>query len=131
MKNFLLRLAAILALSAALWACGTEKNFDQALIPGHWVSTQTLSDGPHMIHWRLNADGTGVEWDTTSDISEAEGLKLKWTFSDGSKLQFMHQDPVTGGYVIAETFTVTDLTVDAMHLRRGSDGVAITCEKTV
>lgn len=82
--------------------------FDPALLVGKWVSGTE--------YYRYDADGTGVTWDTSDDVSEEEGQPYTWQFNEtNNRLTLLHQMEMGG--VIPKYYTVTKLTEDLLQYK--------------
>ena len=65
-----------LALALVFTSCEPEDLvFDEGLLIGKW---QSQSDDK-TEYYRYDADYKGVRWDTSDDMTEAEGLAFEWT----------------------------------------------------
>ncbi|MDR1591323.1 MAG: hypothetical protein LBS16_00335 [Prevotellaceae bacterium] len=86
--------------------------FDEALLIGKWQRPVTASDGtPGYDCYRYDADGNGVTWDTSDDVSEAEGQPFAWTLN-GATLTLLHQGEM--GQTVPKVYTLTLLTTSSL-----------------
>jgi hypothetical protein len=84
-----------------------EDMFDESLLIGKWVMGTD--------HYRYDADGTGVSWDTADDYTEEEGLPFTWTL-ESAELTHIHIME-TGGSGVPKIYTVTELTETSLNIR--------------
>ena len=105
MKRITYYLFSIILLSVVLNSCTNDvPMFDQSLLIGKWVSTVS----PGTEYYRYDTGGTGVTWDTSDNVTEAEGLPYTWTLVNAD-LTLIHI-MVTGGNGVPKVYTVTELT---------------------
>ena len=84
-----------------------EDVFDESLLIGKWVSGTE--------YYRYDTGGNGATWDTSDDVSEAEGQKFTWTLVN-SDLTVIHILATTGNGV-PKTYTVTELTATTLKYK--------------
>jgi hypothetical protein len=85
--------------------------FDQSLLIGKWVSTVA----PGTEYYRYDIGGTGVTWDTSDNVTEAEGQPYTWTLVNAD-LTLIHI-MVTGGNGVPKIYTVTELTSSTLKYK--------------
>ena len=105
--NYLLALCLLFFLAGCSMV-NTPEAFDETLLVGTWVV-----DGNESDHWRFDAGGNGVSWDTADDVTEEEGQSFVWTL-EGSTLTITHQIGMTGANAIPKVYkmiSLTDLTM--------------------
>jgi len=110
MKKLIIYLAALVSISFMFNACEMEPevSFDENLLIGKWVSGTE--------YYKYLDDHTGVTWDTSDDVTEAEGQPFTWTLvkADLTLIHIM----VVGGNVPKE-YTVTELTETTLKYKDG------------
>lgn len=75
-----------------------EPSFDESFLIGKWASGT--------VYYRYMSDNTGLTWDTSDDVTEAEGQKFTWTLVK-SELTHIHIMEVGGN--VPKVYTVTTL----------------------
>jgi len=83
-----------------------EESFQESFLIGSWVSGT--------LHYKYQSNKTGTTWDTSDDVSEAEGQAFTWSLSQ-SDLTHIHIIE-TGGSV-PKTYTVTELTANTLKYK--------------
>lgn len=84
-----------------------EDMFDESLLIGKWVMGTD--------HYRYDADGSGVTWDTADEYTEEEGLPFTWTL-ESAELTHIHIME-TGGSGLPKIYTVTELTETSLKYK--------------
>ena len=111
--NYLITFAIIVV---TMVSCFPEEDvFDEALLIGKWKSGT--------LHYRYDADNTGVSWDTVEDINEEEGQGFSWTL-ERSELTHIHVIEIGGG--VQKTYTVTRLTATTLSYKDDFDTYTFT-----
>jgi len=83
-----------------------EPSFQESYLIGSWVSGT--------LHYKYLSNKTGTTWDTSDDVTEAEGQPFTWTL-DQSELTHIHIIE-TGGSV-PKIYTVTELTATTLKYK--------------
>jgi hypothetical protein len=81
--------------------------FDESLLIGKWAMGTD--------HYRYDADGTGVSWDTAEYYTEEEGLPFTWTL-ESAELTHIHIME-TGDSGLPKIYTVTELTETSLKYK--------------
>ena len=105
-----------LALALVFTSCEPEDLvFDEGLLIGKW---QSQSDDK-TEYYRYDADYKGVRWDTSDDMTEAEGLAFEWTLvtDDLSHYHIM----TMGGNKVPKFYKVTQLTATTLKYKDDFD----------
>lgn len=76
-----------------------DKEYDRSLLIGKWHQAS--------LYYRYDNNGSGVSWDTSDDVSEAEGQAFTWTLIRST---LEHIEMIEMGGKIPKIFTVTELT---------------------
>lgn len=73
-------LAILLITAIYFHSCGKKPipQFEPELIIGTWQNDS--------LFYRYDADGTGVTWDSSDDVSEEEANPFRWTINDSNLL---------------------------------------------
>lgn len=77
----------------------TSQTFDENLLYGKWQSGT--------VFYKYISDGTGTTWDTSDDVTEAEGQAFNWTLVQ-DELTHIHVLEIGGS--VPKVYTVTELT---------------------
>jgi hypothetical protein len=81
-----------------------EKSFDESLLPGKWQSGT--------LFYKYLSSGSGSTWDTSDDVTEAEGQAFTWTLV---KSDFTHIHLYDNGDAgIPKVYTVSELTATTL-----------------
>ncbi len=89
-----------------------DPSFDQTLLVGKWKSGTEF--------WRYDSDGMGVTWDTSDNVTEAEGQKFKWTLNNADLIQ-LHYVEVTGQYSLNKSYIVSVLSATTLSYKDDFD----------
>lgn len=100
MKNVVLCLVSVVLLVLLMEGCQKETYFDESFLYGKWKSGT--------VYYRYDTDGGGVTWDTSDDVTEAEGQQFTWTL-EADELTHIHIMAM-GGSGVPKIYTVTELT---------------------
>lgn len=105
MKKIIL-LAILLITAINFSSCGSDPTpqFEPELIVGTWQN--------NTLFYRYDADGTGVTWDTSDDVSEEEGNAFRWTIN-GSNLLIEYI--LWTGAVDPKSYTLVTLTNEILE----------------
>lgn len=96
----------VLICALILTGCVLEQDFDSALLIGKWRSNTEF--------YRYDVGGTGVTWDTSDDVTEAEGQPFTWTLVV-SELKHIHMMAMGGS--IPKIYQVIELTPTVLTYR--------------
>jgi hypothetical protein len=111
MKKLLSYFGAFVAFTLFFASCEpAEKSFDESLLIGKWRVGNTEE------FYRYRANRTGVNWNESDDVSEAEGTKFDWRLNK-SELELRFYSRVTGEPLVWELYTVTTLTSTTFRYR--------------
>lgn len=100
MKRIVIGLLMCFSLAILLNSCEEEETgFQESYLIGKWISGT--------IHYKYATDHSGTTWDTSDDVTEAEGQKFTWTLVE-SELTHIHIMEVGGN--VPKVYTVTELT---------------------
>ncbi|MEA4936395.1 hypothetical protein SDC9_200139 [bioreactor metagenome] len=110
MKKFLNYLPALVLIAVLFSSCLPEENFDEALLIGKWQSGT--------LFYRYDTGGTGVSWDTSDDITEAEAQAFTWTLVK-AELTHIHVIEMIGN--VPKVYTVTKLTETILEYKDDFD----------
>lgn len=96
-------------------ACQFDKEtFDIDLLIGKWVRGTE--------YYRYDANGTGVTWDTSDDVSEAEAQPFTWEFnSETNRLTLVHQMEMGGS--IPKLYTLVELNESKLSYKDNYDQI--------
>ena len=113
-KRHSLHLLLVAASTLLLSSCNlftheeTHINVDPAMLTGKWQQ-----DGSQ-VFWRYVADGTGVTWDESEDITEEESnLTFEWTIN-GDRLTHVFRGE-QGNQAVPKVYTVKEISSSAMR----------------
>lgn len=107
MKRIVIGLLMCFSLAVLLNSCEDEvTGFQESLLIGKWVSGT--------IHYKYQANYTGTTWDTSDDVTEAEGQKFTWSLIE-SELTHIHILEVGGN--VPKVYTVTELTATSLKYK--------------
>lgn len=81
-----------------------DVNFDTDLLIGLWNENTN--------YYRYNSDGTAVTWDVADDLTEEEGVKMKWEINHNI---FTHYYIMEIGGVIPKMYNLKVLELDALE----------------
>jgi hypothetical protein len=84
------------------------KSFDKTLLYGTWRSGT--------LYYSYTSEGVGATWDTSDDVTEAEGQAFTWTLI-GDQLVQLHV--LEMGSSVPKTYTVTTLTETSLEYKDG------------
>ncbi|NLU40245.1 MAG: hypothetical protein GXX78_15310 [Bacteroidales bacterium] len=84
------------------------KSFDKSLLYGTWRSGT--------LYYSYTSEGVGATWDTSDDVTEAEGQAFTWTLI-GDQLMQLHV--LEMGSSVPKTYTVTTLTETSLEYKDG------------
>lgn len=84
------------------------KSFDKTLLYGTWRSGT--------LYYSYTSEGVGATWDTSDDVTEAEGQAFTWTLI-GDQLMQLHV--LEMGSSVPKTYTVTTLTDTSLEYKDG------------
>ena len=94
--------------SLMLNSCEVEpESFPESFLVGKWVSGT--------LYYNYLSNYTGTTWDTSEDVTEAEGQAFTWTLVQ-SELTHIHIMEVGGGGV-PKVYTVTELTATSLKYK--------------
>ncbi|MDR2511170.1 MAG: hypothetical protein LBC89_01640 [Bacteroidales bacterium] len=97
-------------------ACVDPVYFDEKDLVGHWIAPSTNAQGvAGQLHFRYRADHSGVEWDTSDDVSEDEStMKFTWSVGVSKPDELVHTYHQELGADIPKYYTL--ITLDAVKL---------------
>ncbi|GHV37056.1 hypothetical protein FACS1894178_8740 [Bacteroidia bacterium] len=97
-------------------SCVDPVYFNENDLIGHWVTPSTNGQGTTgELHFRYRADHSGVEWDTSDDVSEDEStMKFTWTVGVAKSDELVHTYHQELGADIPKYYTL--VTLDATKL---------------
>lgn len=103
-KKPLFYLIMFIAVSFLAVSCEPlEESFDESLLPGKWQSGT--------LFYKYLSNGSGTTWDTSDDVTEAEGQAFTWTLV---KSEFTHIHVLEIGGSVPKVYTVTELTATVL-----------------
>lgn len=110
MKRFLKIGVAIVAAMLVFSCTPTQNSFDKEFLYGKWVEKSGT------LHYRYDADFTGVTWDTADDVTEAEGKRFEWTLvsSELTHIYITEIDASGTKAAVPKVYKVTTLTEDLL-----------------
>lgn len=107
MKKFIVCLVVFLSFSFMFNSCTKDESFFQeSFIIGKWVSGT--------LHYNYLANYTGTTWDTSDDVTEAEGQAFTWSLS---KSELTHIYIMEIGGNVPKVYTVTELTATSLKYK--------------
>lgn len=83
-----------------------ETSFDESYLIGKWVSGT--------VYYKYSSNYTGTTWDTSDDVTEAEGQSFTWTLV---KSELTHIHIVEVGGSVPKVYTVTELTATTLKYK--------------
>lgn len=101
MKKFIVFLLVFVSFSFMFSSCQKDESlFQESFLYGKWVSGT--------VYYKYISNGNGTTWDTSDDVTEAEGQPFTWTLvkSELTHIYIME----TGGTGVPKVYTVTELT---------------------
>lgn len=108
MKKFIICLVAFLSFSFMFSSCQKDENFFQeSFLYGKWVSGT--------VYYKYLSNGDGTTWDTSDDVTEAEGQAFTWTLAS-SELTHIYIMEI-GGTGVPKVYTVTELTATTLKYK--------------
>lgn len=109
MKKIALMVLCFVSIALLSTSCTKEedKDFDQQLLLGKWVSGTDF--------YRYDAGGTGVNWDTADDVKESEGKKFTWTLVKEDLTHIHIMD--SGEAEVPKVYTVTELSATTLSYK--------------
>ena len=124
-RRFFCFLAAVMAASALLLSgCSRDKeedaiSFNQNDLVGKWKVSNT------QVFWQYGADGTGVTWDESQDISEGDETTMRFTWTlTGDRLSH-----VFGGdevhQAVVQDYTVKELSASRLVWNDGLEDLTL------
>lgn len=88
-------------------SCEEEESvFQESLLIGKWVSGT--------VYYKYLSNYSGTTWDTSDDVTEAEGQPFTWTLVK-SELTHIHILEVGGS--VPKVYTVTELTATSLKYK--------------
>lgn len=112
MKRLLNYFPLLILVAITFASCQPEDTFDELLLLGKWRSVAGAVPGT--VYYRYDVGGTGVSWDTSDDVTEAEAQAYTWTL-DKSLLTHIHIIELGGK--IPKSYTVTELTETSLKYK--------------
>ena len=107
MKKFVVCLIVCFSFSFMFNSCKVEpESFPESLLIGKWVSGT--------IHYKYISNYTGTTWDTSDDVTEAEGQAFTWSLVQ-SELTHIHI--IETGGTVTKVYTVTELTATSLKYK--------------
>lgn len=110
MKRLLNYLPVLFIVAVVFSSCLPEEDFDEALLIGKWQSGT--------LFYRYDTGGTGVSWDTSEDVQEADGQAYTWTLV---KAELTHIHVIEMGGSVPKVYTVTKLTETELEYKDDFD----------
>lgn len=106
MKKIIVCLAVLL--SVIFNACAPEEDtsFDETFLAGTWISGT--------VHYKYLSNYTGTTWDTSDDVTEAEGQAFTWTLVASD---LTHSHTIEIGGTAPKVYTVTELTATTLKYK--------------
>ena len=116
---------AVLAVSALLLSgCSKDKeedavSFNQNYLVGKWNVSNS------QVFWQYGADGTGVTWDESQDVSEGDEttMRFTWTLSGDRLSHVFGGDEVH--QAVVQDYTVKELSASRLVWNDGLEDVAV------
>lgn len=107
MKKIVVCLVVCFSFSFMFNSCQKEESvFQESFLIGKWVSGT--------VYYKYLSNSTGTTWDTSDDVTEAEGQQFTWTLVK-SELTHIHIMEVGGN--VPKVYTVTELTATSLKYK--------------
>jgi len=106
MKKILVCLVVLMSVVFNSCSPVEEESFQESFLTGSWVSGT--------IHYKYLSNNTGTTWDTSDDVTEAEGQAFTWTLV---KSELTHIHIIETGGSVPKVYTVTELTATTLKYK--------------